>query len=385
MKKKRHLLYAPFLIGALLFVTVCPETYGSGDVIIRVGLVNGREKLSLEVKGPYEAKALHSDIVLDTGRALRTTRVIPTTSGLKIGEKEYKVYGIRIIPEKDASIYIDKRRFRGIVDVMRTEEMKVMVVNHLDVEKYLYGVLYHETPHYWPIEVLKAQAIVARTFALHRIETMKDRDYDVTSDVYSQVYGGRASERWKTVKAVNATRGKVLTYKGKIFPAYYHSMCAGHTEDAEIVFGLTLPPLKGRSCPYCKGAPHMSWKEQFSYKQIEAKLKGYGIAVKGLRHIAEGKRDESGRLVNVRISDAAGTREIKGYKFRLAMGPNVIKSTNFTIRISSRGVLFRGKGWGHGVGMCQWGAFGMGRRWSGHKQILAFYYPGATIAAISVP
>ncbi|MGB2705691.1 MAG: SpoIID/LytB domain-containing protein [Candidatus Omnitrophota bacterium] len=371
---------AVLLIIACLLAPVFPECgYSATGVTIRVCVAKGEDDVLLGIRGFYTIKAINSDLVLEEGRYLRKECVTPTSSGLKLGKKEFKIYGIRIIPKKDSSIYIDKRRFRGIVDILRTKDLKLMVVNHLDLEKYLYGVLRHEVPHYWPMEALKAQAIAARTFALYRIETMRDKDYDVTSDIYSQVYGGRSGEHWRTTRAVKSTRGKVLVYKGKILPAYYHSICGGHTEDAEKVFGISLAPLKGRRCLFCGGAKGMHWKAKLSYKQIEERLNKYGIKVKDMSFIAPGKRDKSGRLETIKVKDSGGEKEIPGFKFRLAVGPNVIRSTNFTIKISKSGVIFSGRGWGHGVGMCQWGAFGMAKRRFNYKKILEYYYPGAKI------
>jgi stage II sporulation protein D len=349
---------------------------------IRVSVAGGKEKLLLSVKGRYSIEAINSRLILDEGRSIKTEDVVPTNSGLKIGGKEFRLYGVRIIPAKDAAIYINDMRFRGIVDIIRSKELNLLVVNHLDVEKYLYGVLYHESPHYWPLEALKAQAVVARTFALYRVQTMRERDFDVTSDIFSQVYGGKESERRRTMAAVDATKGMVLTYNGAILPAYYHSTCAGHTEDAKSIFDIDLPPLKGTPCPYCRDSRNMYWKEKFSYKQIEERLNKYGIKAKDLSFIIEGKRDKSGRLETVRIRDREGIKEINGFKFRLALGPNIIKSTNFTINISPEGILFDGRGWGHGVGMCQWGAYGMAARGFGYEEILRFYYPGAEISRV---
>ena len=98
-----------------------------------------------------------------------------------------------------------------------------------------------------------------------------------------------------------------------------------------------------------------------------------------MNFIIEGKRDKSGRVETIRIKDREGVKEIKSYKFRLALGPNSIRSTNFSITITRKGIFFRGKGWGHGVGMCQWGAFGMSKRRFSYKQILEFYYPSAKL------
>lgn len=370
---------AVFLIGIFIFTLLSGYCYPATQVNIRVCVASGKDRVLVQVKGHYKIEAINSDLVLRKGRYLKKRYIKPTISGLMLGDTEFKIYGIRIVPKKDATIFIDKMRFRGIVDIMRTKKLELTVINHLDIEKYLYGVLQHEVPYYWPMEAVKAQAIAARTFALYRRETMRERDYDVTSDIYSQVYGGRARERWRSRRAVDLTKGKFLVYERKVLPAYYHSMCGGHTENAKIVFDIDLLPLKGRPCPYCKGAAGMYWKAAFSYKDIEKRLKKYGINLKGINFIVEGKRDASGRLKSIKIRHSKGVKEIKGYKFRLALGPNVIRSTNFTIRITPKGVMFRGKGWGHGVGMCQWGAFGMAKRRFNYKAILKFYYPGAEI------
>jgi len=376
---KRIFCLLLILAAGLVFAR---DVHPANNTYIRVAVIRDRDKVTLAVKGPYRLEAIHTDLLLDRGERLREEPITPTDAGLKIGERDFKIHGLRVIPERDSTIYIDGKRYRGLVDIIRMKNLKLLVVNHIELESYLYGVLFHEVPHYWPYEVLKAQAVAARTFALYRIRSCKDKDYDVTSDVYSQVYGGRGSERWKTTRAVKATRGQVLTYRGEILPAYYHSMCAGHTEDANVVFGIDLPPLKGVKCPYCKGARRMSWKASFSYKQIAERLNKYGIKASGIKHIAEGERDASGRLLDIKIKDKDGEKSIEAYKFRLALGPNMIKSTNFTIKITRGGIIFSGKGWGHGVGMCQWGAFGMGRRRASYKKILDFYYPGAKIEKV---
>ena len=243
-------LVAAFLASILFLMPFSEYCYSGARANIRVCVARDKDRVLLRIKGPYEIQDINSALTLDKGRSLRNAYIVPTNSGLKLGVKEFKIYGIKIIPKRDATIFIDKRRFRGIVYIIRTEKLKLLVVNHLDIEKYLYGVLYHEVPYRWPMEALKAQAIAARTFALYRIENMRDRDYDVTSDIYAQVYGGRLSERRRTRKAVDLTRDKVLTYKGRIIPAYYHSMCAGHTENAKNVFNIDLPPLSGRACRY---------------------------------------------------------------------------------------------------------------------------------------
>jgi len=377
-KIKKIILSLVISISIIGFILV-QRSYSADNPHIRVAVVRDKDKVSLLVKGPYEIKAIQTDLLLDKDQKLSEREIIPTNTGFKMGDDDFKIYGMRIIPRTDSTIYIDGKSYRGIVDVIRTKNLKLLVVNHIDIEQYLYGVLYHEMPHYWPYETLKAQAVAARTFALYRINVCKEKDFDVTNDIYSQMYGGRKSERWRSTRAVKATHGEVLTYDGKVLPAYYHSICAGHTEDAEQVFDVKLTPLRGRKDPYCKGARNTAWKAMFSYRQMEDRLTKYGVKVKGFKSIEEGKRDPSGRLTTVDAKDSSGLIKIPAFKFRLALGPNVIKSTNFKIKVTPAGVVFRGTGWGHGVGMCQWGAFGMAKRRFNYRKILEFYYPGAKI------
>ena len=386
----RYKLLTGFLLASLFVLAPLRSSiavYGVNadgkDRSIRVCVVNNKDSFELEIKGGYAIEPLHTHDVLERSRSpLKNAIVTPTNSGIKIGDKEYLVYAISIIPNAGVNVDVNKRRFRGTVDIIRTKNMKILVVNHVDIEEYLYGVLYHENPHYWPMETLMAQAIVARTFALYRKSEMKGSDYDLTSDTFSQMYGGKTGERWRTKWAVDLTKGKVLTYKGEILPSYYHAICGGHTEDASKLWKVNSPALKGVSCPYCTRAPYYNWKAMYSYKQIEERLNKYGIKCNKITYIVEGPKDASGRLETVRIKDAGGVKNIPTDKFRLALGSMDIKSAFFTIKITPKGIIFSGHGWGHGVGMCQWGAFGMARRGYDHRKILEFYYPGSEIKTL---
>src|SRR3989338_1624080 len=196
---------------------------------LRVSVIDNKDKIYLVVKGPYKISAADSDRVVEEGPRLRAY-VKATEGGIAVGKKDMKLQALRVRPSKDSTIYIDWRRLRGDVDIARKDYLKLTVINNIGMEDYLYGVLYHEVSHKWPMEVLKAQAIAARTFALQQKMNSALQPYDLRSDIYSQVYGGASSEKWATTKAVNLTKGKGLVYNGAIFPAYYHATCAGFTE-----------------------------------------------------------------------------------------------------------------------------------------------------------
>lgn len=280
----------------------------------------------------------------------------------------------------DGNTYINGRRFRGSVDIIKKDNGKQMAINRLGLDDYLYGVLYHEVSHRWPIEVLKAQAIAARTFALYQVRQNKSQPYDLRSDIYSQVYGGRTSEKWSTTRAVNLTKGKVLKYNGGIFPSYYHATCAGHTEDASNLWNIDMPPLKGVPCDFCKDSPHYRWTKDIPLQAVRDKLIGNGHTIGAIAAISVLSKNASGRADKLEIKDEAGASVVlTGKDFRQMIGPNEIRSTKFDISVKDGTLGIYGLGWGHGVGMCQWGAFGMARKGKKADEILKYYYPGAEI------
>jgi stage II sporulation protein D len=256
------------------------------------------------------------------------------------------------------------------------------VINQINLEDYLKGILYQESSHYWPQEALKAQAAVCRSYAVYQIEENKLKDYDVTSDIYSQVYGGKTSERYRTNRAVDDTRSQVITYKDKIIPAYFHATCAGHTEDAGLLWNIEILPLKGVVCGFCKASPHFNWHNVLSLSEIEEKLTAAGYKIKGIEGITILGRNESGRILDLEIASAQKNIKISAKDFRNLIGPNLIRSTNFRVSIAQGDAVFEGLGWGHGVGLCQWGAYFMAKQGYTYKEILRYYYPQTDVKTL---
>jgi stage II sporulation protein D len=304
---------------------------------------------------------------------------LPILAGIKIRDKEFKVYGVSIKPRTSGNIFINNRRFRGEINLIRGQDLKFLVVNVLGVEDYLKGVLVHEVSNKWPLEAIKAQAVAARTFAIYQAQINQAKDFDLTADVYSQVYGGKTSETWKTSVAVNRTQGEVLTYQGKIFPAFFHATCAGHTEDASVLWKVDLPPLKGVECNFCLKSPHFKWRKEIPVEEMENKLISAGFAIGGLEDIIITERNASGRVSKLKLVAAGDSLEISGKDFRQLFDPKALRSTDFTIQRSDDNFKIEGKGWGHGVGLCQWGAYFMSLRGKRYDEILQYYYPGSEI------
>ncbi|MBN1871898.1 MAG: SpoIID/LytB domain-containing protein [Candidatus Omnitrophica bacterium] len=385
MKKRPiKIILAIVLISLLNNPSLAASSAPTRDISypIRVAVLKGADRIKLKIQGRYTIYALPLLTELSEGDGLNNVEIRPTYSGLMIGGDEFKIYGVKIKGESQADIVIDDRMFRGEMDVIRTTDLKLLVVNHLDIEDYINGVLYHEVSHWWPMEAIKAQAIAARTFAVYRSLEAGGNDYDLTSDVYSQVYGGKTSERFRTSRAVNETSGLVLVYKNEILPAYYHATCGGHTEDASVLWKTSIRPLKGRPCSYCEQSPHYKWETTLPLDSIEEKMKSGGYKIKGMKCISILARDRSGRVEKIAIEDSLGTEKIPAHKFRLVLGPNIIRSTNFTVEVRDGSAVFTGKGWGHGVGLCQWGAYFMARRGLKDVDILMFYYPGSKVVKL---
>lgn len=348
--------------------------------VLRVAVINNSPSVNLSIKGPYEIKTLQTEELIESGSFLKSTDVFPVPEGIEIGKKPYKFFGIKIEPGKDAFILINDRIYRGEIDIIRTKDTKLLLVNHVGLEDYLYGVLYHEVSPRWPIEALKAQAIVSRTYALYQKSINETKDFDLTSDFYSQVYGGKTSEKYRTTRAVDLTRGEVLIYEGKLLPAYFHATCGGRTEDASELWNTDLAPLKGIKCNFCRLSPHYRWENSLSFEEMMEKFAfgGYGDFSRIIAVVPKDK-NPSGRLKTLNIITDSGQISISAKDFRQIMDPRIIRSTNFDVTVEGNKVTFKGYGWGHGVGLCQWGAYFMALRGYKVKEIFKLYYPGTEI------
>ncbi|MDP2913036.1 MAG: SpoIID/LytB domain-containing protein [Candidatus Omnitrophota bacterium] len=373
------------LIFIIIFLC-CPFCVTPSEIannaVMRVSITDDVDSVYLALKGRYKIYAAGSENTVKEGPFFSGT-VSATRDGLRIGKEDIRVNAVRVRVARDSNIYLNNRRFRGDIDIFRKDNGRLMIINYIGLDKYLYGVLYHEVSHRWPMEVLKAQAIAARTFALYQARQNALKAYDLRSDIYSQVYGGRTSEKWSTTKAVNLTKGKVLSYKGDIFPAYYHATCAGYTEDAFNLWKIDIEPLKGVPCDFCKLSPHYRWMKEIPLSRIEDRLMSAGYKIRGISSFSVLSKNRSGRAERLDINAGNGTSAVlTGKDFRQIIGPNEIRSAKFTVLAVSNKLCLEGLGWGHGVGMCQWGAYGMARKGKKAEEILKYYYPGAEITTI---
>lgn len=276
----------------------------------------------------------------------------------------------------DSVIQIGQAKYRGTVTAVRKSHENLTVINRLPLEKYLYGVVPREMPHSWNKEALKAQAVAARGFALANIGKYQEQGFDVCATVNSQVYGGFASEQTNTNQAVDQTTGMVMTYRGELVIPYYHSNSGGRTESSENVWREAVPYARGVEDPFSLNQPHSDWAVTLSFSEIEQSLARYQINVGSLENMRIDEITENGRVGKMTIVGSHGTHELQKQDNRWVFG---LKSHYFDMWINDQTITFTGKGYGHGVGMSQYGAQTMAEAGYSWQQILQYYYSGVRI------
>ncbi len=379
----------PFLAGvfAALLVLISTAAASAAEGVpaessVRVLVAEKQKFIRVLVKGDYVVRALPSLQPLKKGTSLNLI-IVPGPKGIRAGGQDLPagVTGLRIESAGERDLLINKSRFRGKIDIRRDAAGTLYAINTLGMEGYLYGVLHHEVSAWWPAEALKAQAVAARTYALYQASVSRTQEYDLKSSTSSQVYGGSTTERGRTTRAVDQTAGQILKYEGKVFPAYFHATCAGTTAAAKELWNIDVPPLAGGvTCGYCKISPHFFWKTRVPLSEIEEYLIKVGRPLGRILEIRQVTQTPSGRVGSLRITGTAGESVIAAKDFRVWVGGNRMKSTYFKIHLKDDSAYFHGQGWGHGVGLCQWGVLGQALLGKKYQEMLAFYYPGGSIA-----
>jgi stage II sporulation protein D len=365
--------------SAVFFTTISPAANTAEPVFVRVAVARDTPSVKVFIAGSYKIVNAITKKSLLEGGYLSGCSLTATDTGFMLGETAFGANAVEIESAGGARIYINDRIFRGEIRVFKTGK-GLTAVNTVELEEYLYGVVRNEVSTWWPMEAIKAQVIAARTYALYQIKESRGKDYDVTADVGSQVYGGIFSEKWRTNRAVDLTKGKALVYNGAIFPSYFHATCGGATFDAANLWNISLPTLKGVKCGWCKKSPHFLWERHMPLQEAQTKLHDAGYEAGDIKSFEAVSKDPSGRIMKIRIGGSQGAFDMAGKDFRSIIGTDILRSTNFKAAIIGDNVIFEGFGWGHGVGMCQWGAYYMSRAGKKAEEVLNFYYPGSKIA-----
>jgi stage II sporulation protein D len=312
---------------------------------------------------------------------------------------------ITVRSERGEPISVGAKSYRGEL-LLHAADTAVLLVNRLSIEDYVRGVVPLEIGARFDADssAVQAQAVTARSYAYVHLATDSRRVYDVTAGVLDQVYGGVGAENTVANRAIESTRGLVLTYGGRTVNAPYHSTCGGTTAAASEVWRSTDEPylrrvsdrVPGSDRYYCDLAPRFSWTRTLDARTLNAALAQYLSAyvevpgrVPGVaRSVSVASRTPSGRAALLTIATDRGTFSLRGNEMRYVLrepGGEILNSTYFSVEASAGldGALarltVRGTGYGHGVGMCQWGAIGRARAGQDFRTILRSYYPGTSV------
>ncbi len=279
-------------------------------------------------------------------------------------------------------------RYRGVIRVSASRGV-LQVTNRISLEEYLSSVVGSEmSASVAPLDALRSQAVAARTYALHAVQSRENRGQPVefAPDESFQAYGGVEKEHPKVLQAVRETTGEVLTYRGRLFRAYFHASCGGHTSSGAEIFGeAPIEPLSGVECTDCVNAPRAQWTSTWSAVELSRALQSLepraGSPIQGIEAIEVAEREPAGRVRYVRIRHAGGSFELRATKLRALLSSKKeapLRSTDFTIRMSEAGFVFEGKGWGHGVGLCQGGTRTRAEQMD-YRVLLGSYFPGSIL------
>ena len=390
----------------------------AAEQLIRVGLESDRKEVRLSSDDSLEISELTAGGVLLKTTTREKVTIAFTKQGLSLNGKNIRANALRVRSVKktnaEQSIEVENRSYRGEIEIVpETARQRLKIINVLPLEHYLYGIIAREISPDWQREAVKAQAVAARSYALHSIKKHEKDGYDVCASTDCQVYGGKDAESANGNLAVDATRGEIISYQGKPIAAYFHSSSGGYTENSENVWGQNSPYIKGVA-DFDQNSPYYYWEKQISRKLFEAKLKnaGYGVGrLKGIelseltkqRPLHAADRGVSGRVKSLRLIGEAQSKTVSGTQLRNILGLN---STLFdlkaaaalpqtkasgakesSLRLFSAGqddnIVFIGYGWGHGLGLSQWGAKALAEKYGQssnyYKEILRHYYSGVEL------
>ena len=278
-----------------------------------------------------------------------------------------------IEPQDDGFVWIGDRWYRGTTRLIRQGE-NLTAINHVNLEHYLYSVVGAEAVSSWPIEALKAQAVAARSYALYKRDTSANSIYDVDTTISTQVYKGLDTEYTTTHTAVNDTHGQIMTYQDKVILAAFHSSSGGYTENVEDIWTSPLPYLRS-VVDYDHEAPVFEWQQIIPISKLQELVAGVG-RIKGLQ---TEKITPRGRVITMRVLGERGSKSISGKDLRKELD---LRSTLFRVATDGKNLKIQGRGFGHGLGLSQWGAYYLAKQGVNYHQILVHYYQNANLTRL---
>ncbi len=334
---------------------------------VRVLLKHNLAKLTLE-KGKYVLRDGRGDIITRGERRV----VLRKNGGETVDVDGRKVKG-RLALESSSGVSIDGTIYRGTIYIHPTLR-GISLVEKVNLERYVVSVLRREIPHSFSPQAMKAMSVAIRSYTLYRMERSGDAYYHLDSTNLSQVYSGEGDTDGAYDNAVRETEGIVLTYQGKPVLAVYHSTCGGRTERAANAWSTGQSYLGSVSCDFCRNSPNYRWRYVIDEWSFLQKFTRTGIRGGRVKRIDILSRTDTGRVKKISLVTEKGLWTLDGRAIRSSLGYSEVKSLAFSVRVSKGKLIFQGRGYGHGVGLCQYGANGLARSGASYHEILRFYY-----------
>ena len=399
-----------------------PDAPADGSHDVRVALATSAQEAPLTATGGWRLFDTNNGVLV-RGRAGDTWTVQRRGAGLRAVARtgqatQVSERSVTLRTEAvDQYVVFAGRRYRGAIRIVASDS-GLVVVNVLGVEDYLRGVV--------PLEIgatrganeqaaVEAQAIAARSYTWVRLSAAQNSgsrnvNFDMAATVSDQVYGGADAERESTDRAVRATAGMVLKFGGRVVDAPYSSACGGESAAPDEVWRVSassaylrrvsdrIPGMADRY--YCDIAPRFSWTKEFTSTELDVAARSYlrqyteglSVAPGHVRGLSIESRTPSGRVARAVFMTDRGAYAVRANDIRYVLrtsGAEILNSTYFSVNTETGRdgslvrVVLRGNGYGHGVGMCQWGAIGRARAGQTARSILAAYYPGTTVGPAS--
>ena len=362
-----------FLLAALALVALT-ATGAAANTTIRVAIVDSAR--AAELRGTdIDVAPIGSEI---GGWRTNLVRAVPAGPAVDVDGRRGVAFRLR----SERPIRLNGRDYSSPLEIVRSGD-GLAVVNEVPLEEYVVGVVRAEASEKWPLEMLRAQATAARTYAAHHRVISAGKPFHILASTAHQQYAGRVPPASPVWTAVRDTAGQVLLWEGEVFPAFYHTESGGYTEDPRSVFAArNMPGLRPVRCDFSAGSPHFYWSLDLRLSELSETLRRHGIHAGAIAAIDVTDRTPSLRANVVTVRGDGGTVSVRGNDFRRMLGYDTFKSTLFAVALDGEWARFSGRGYGHGVGMCQWGAKGMAEQGYSARQILEYFYPGTTFGSL---
>jgi stage II sporulation protein D len=349
---------------------------------MRIALADGLQHVEIGAADLVTVRDPASRGVVTSLAGPRVLRVVPAGPGLDVvGARRTDGRALRFEVRR-GPLRVGSRDYVGALEIWRQGE-GLLLINEVAMEEYVAGTVRGEASERWPAEALRALAVVARTYAVFHQNRSAAKVFHLVSGNQDQNFAGLAVEGSPAREAARTTAGQVLTWQGRIFPTFYHSDSGGFTEAPQSVFsGDGVPPLEGVRDEFSLESPNYTWTVTIPLAVIGERLRRGGMDVGQVTRLTILERSPSFRVARMAVEHSRGTATLRGADFRRLIGYDALKSTLFVPVADNGAVRFEGRGWGHGVGLSQFGAKGMADRGYAYPQILDHYYPGTSLTTL---